>query len=88
MNEQPQGQNPGSRVQGEGDYESARRFNEKERKFVDEHGSPRQPPLPPEVEHDIQQAEAETRERSDERKHDAVDEKIFRDSLESRKRPQ
>jgi hypothetical protein len=27
----------GSKVQGEGDYESARRYNDETRKFVDEH---------------------------------------------------
>ena len=31
------GQNMGSKVQGEGDYESAREYNEETRKFVEEH---------------------------------------------------
>jgi hypothetical protein len=68
-------------VQGEGDYESARRFNESERAFVKQHGTPRQPNMDPEEERDIRAAEKDADERGEERQHDAKDQAIFRDAM-------
>jgi len=67
--------------QGEGDYRAARRFNESERQFVEQHGTPRQPKPDPEEERRLQEAEERGRSRGKELDHDAQDESILRESM-------
>lgn len=70
-------------IQGEGDYESAKRFNESEREFVERHGTPRQPNIDAEEERKLQEAEEQGKSRSRGREHDAVDEGIFRKGIDA-----
>ena len=73
---------PNSPNQGEGDYESARRFNESERKFVRQHGSPRQPNVDRKEEQELSAAEETARKRNKEPGHDAIDEEVFREEMD------
>jgi len=73
---------PSSQNQGEGDYESARRFNESERKFVRQHGSPKQPDIDEQEEQELSAAEETARKRNKEPGHDAIDEEVFREEMD------
>ena len=78
------------KIQGEGDYESARRFNKEEREFVKEHGTERPPTFLDAVEEEeLEDAEEETRARGPEREHDPTDEALFKEGITRRsRRPQ
>ena len=71
------------KIQGEGDYESAKRFNESEREFVKQHGIPRQPNIEADEERKLENAEEQGKSRSRGREHDAVDEGIFRKGIDA-----
>ncbi len=76
------------RIQGEGDYEAARRFNENEREFVEQHGVERQDKLEPSEERELQAAEEQGKARARELDHEDEDETIFRNGIERGNRDQ
>jgi hypothetical protein len=77
--------NRSGKMQGEGDYESARRFNDDEQRFVGEKGVTRLPPLSSDEEKKFSEAEEKGKSRGKEREHDAVDEALLREEISERR---
>jgi hypothetical protein len=77
----------GSKVQGEGDYESARHYNDETRKFVDEHtrGGKELKGEASQASDKLTAAETEALEHAKHGEQDERDAKVFTSAQEKRK---